>query len=127
MIWTTLTARGIHGAVSYQPIENHGVIGDLHTVALVGMDGSIDFMCAPHFDYARSPHTVERTADGVLFAGSGNHAIALRLRSEVPLRIEDGAALAEFTLRGDESAAFVLEQVRPGEDGPAAAPDYAAE
>jgi GH15 family glucan-1,4-alpha-glucosidase len=206
----------MHGGVGYQPIENHGVIGDLHTVALVGMDGSIDFMCAPHFDspsvfaallddreggrfqvapllegarlkqlylpdtcvlltrflsdegvaelsdfmsvgerdhdhalvrraktvrgevrfrmlcqprfdYARSQHTVERTADGVLFAGSGNHAIALRLRSEVPVRIEDGAALAEFTLRADESAAFVLEQVRPGEEGAAAGHDYAAE
>lgn len=34
----------------YQPIENYGVIGDLHTVALVGMDGSIDFMCFPNFD-----------------------------------------------------------------------------
>jgi GH15 family glucan-1,4-alpha-glucosidase len=33
-----------------QPIENHGVIGDLHTAALVGMDGSIDFMCFPRFD-----------------------------------------------------------------------------
>src|SRR5262245_62855836 len=38
------------GSVSYQPIENYGVIGDLHTVALVGMDGSIDFMCFPSFD-----------------------------------------------------------------------------
>ena len=28
--------------MSYPPIENHGVIGDLHTVALVGMDGAID-------------------------------------------------------------------------------------
>ena len=36
--------------MSYQPIENYGVIGDLHTVALVGMDGSIDFMCFPNFD-----------------------------------------------------------------------------
>ena len=36
--------------MSYQPIENYGVIGDLHTVALVGIDGSIDFMCFPHFD-----------------------------------------------------------------------------
>jgi len=36
--------------MSFQPIENYGVIGDLHTVALVGMDGSIDFMCAPRFD-----------------------------------------------------------------------------
>ena len=34
----------------YQPIENYGVIGDLHTVALVGMNGSIDFMCFPEFD-----------------------------------------------------------------------------
>jgi GH15 family glucan-1,4-alpha-glucosidase len=34
----------------YNPIENYGVIGDLHTVALVGMDGSIDFMCIPRFD-----------------------------------------------------------------------------
>lgn len=34
----------------YQPIENYGVIGDLQTVALVGMDGSIDFLCFPRFD-----------------------------------------------------------------------------
>ena len=36
--------------MSYQPIENYGIIGDLHTVALVGMDASIDFLCFPHFD-----------------------------------------------------------------------------
>ncbi|GAB4368185.1 MAG: glycoside hydrolase family 15 protein [Deltaproteobacteria bacterium] len=36
--------------MEYQPIEQYGVIGDLHTVALVGMDGSIDFLCFPHFD-----------------------------------------------------------------------------
>jgi GH15 family glucan-1,4-alpha-glucosidase len=36
--------------MSYQPIENYGIIGDLHTIALVGMDGSIDFMCIPDFD-----------------------------------------------------------------------------
>jgi GH15 family glucan-1,4-alpha-glucosidase len=36
--------------MAYQPIENYGIIGDLHTVALVGIDGSIDFMCFPHFD-----------------------------------------------------------------------------
>ncbi len=36
--------------MSYQPIENYGIIGDLHTIALVGMNGSIDFMCFPRFD-----------------------------------------------------------------------------
>jgi GH15 family glucan-1,4-alpha-glucosidase len=34
----------------YQPIENYGVIGNLETVALIGIDGSIDFCCFPQFD-----------------------------------------------------------------------------
>ncbi len=34
----------------YAPIENYGVIGDLHTVALVGNNGSIDWLCYPRFD-----------------------------------------------------------------------------
>jgi len=34
----------------YLPIEDYGIIGDLHTVALVGVNGSIDWCCLPHFD-----------------------------------------------------------------------------
>ena len=34
----------------YKPIESYGVIGDLHSVALVANDGSIDWCCLPHFD-----------------------------------------------------------------------------
>ncbi|CAK7567076.1 MAG: hypothetical protein SEPTF4163_005035 [Sporothrix epigloea] len=37
-------------AGGYLPIENYGIIGNMHTCALVGMDGSIDFMCWPDFD-----------------------------------------------------------------------------
>src|SRR5262249_39560796 len=203
-------------AMSYLPIENHGVIGDLSTVALVGTDGSIDFMCLPEFaspsmfaallddqrggrfqlapvlegarekqlylpdtavlltrflapggvaevsdfmpientgegrrvvrraktvrgevrfrmvcqpqfDYARGAHTVERTTDGVRFVSSEERAIALQLRAAVPLRTEAGAAVAEFTLRAEQSAWFILEQISPGTETPSAGLDYVAD
>ena len=33
-----------------EPIENHGIVGDLRTAALVGLDGAVDFLCWPRFD-----------------------------------------------------------------------------
>ena len=197
----------------YQPIENYGIIGDLYTVALVGMDGSIDFMacphfdsptvfaalldwqkggrfqiaprltaarqkqlylpdsnilltrflasdgvaeisdcmpveeveqahtlvryvktvrgeigfrmvCAPCFDYGRASHRVEQREGEVLFLSEGTDRLVLRLRTSVPLRLQNGDAIAEFTLRADEHAAFVLEWARAGEDSPTLAPDY---
>ena len=36
--------------MTYQPIENYGIIGNMRTVALVGMNGSLDWYCYPHFD-----------------------------------------------------------------------------
>src|SRR4051812_41538082 len=35
---------------AYPPIGEHGIIGDLHTVALVATDGTIDFLSFPRFD-----------------------------------------------------------------------------
>ena len=46
--------------MSYQPIENYGIIGDLHTIALVGLNGSIDFFCFPRYD---SPSLFARLLD----------------------------------------------------------------
>lgn len=36
--------------LDFSEIENHGVIGNMHTAALVSMEGTIDFLCFPRFD-----------------------------------------------------------------------------
>ncbi|HWO88298.1 MAG TPA: glycoside hydrolase family 15 protein [Gemmatimonadales bacterium] len=36
--------------MSYLPLSSYGVIGDLHTAALVGSSGSVDWCCLPRFD-----------------------------------------------------------------------------
>jgi len=36
--------------MGYLPIENYGVIGNMQSLALVGLNGSIDFLCYPDFD-----------------------------------------------------------------------------
>jgi len=53
-----------HGA--YPPIAEHGVIGNLHTVALVCADATVDWYCVPRFD---SPSIFASLLD----AGRGGH------------------------------------------------------
>src|ERR1043166_765010 len=207
---------GRSSTLNYKPIENYGVIGDLHSVALVGMDGSIDFMCFPQFDsptifaalldperggsfqlapqmkearqkqlyipdsnvlltrflsqagmaevsdfmaitelghahdlvrrakcvrgevafrmicgpgfdYGRAKHRIERKSHEVVFISQGKDKTVLRLRSQVPLRVQNGAAIAEFKLRSNERTAFVLEDASERNESPSAAPDYVAE
>ena len=36
--------------MSYLEIEDYGIIGDMHSAALIGSNGSIDWCCLPHFD-----------------------------------------------------------------------------
>lgn len=198
---------------AYTPIQDYGVIGDLYTVALIGNDGSLDFMCFPHFDsptifaslldaekggkfqicpvsegwrqkkqylpntnvlisrffsqdgvaelsdfmpveeaghshavvrrvkairgeshfrmicdprfdYARVGHRAENRENEVLFVSQGPQALALRLRSSVPIAVVNGAAVAEFKLAAGSTASFVLELVNAGQPSPSENPDF---
>ena len=184
--------------MAYLPIESHGMIGNLHTVALVGINGSIDWMCLPQFDspsvfgrilddqkgghfsvealdddtnnkqfywpdtnvlvtrylshsgaaelidfmpigetavashqrrqlirrltvvrgsitfrvqcrpafnYARDPHEISAVSGGIRFS---TPTLSLGLATTVPMTVEDGAAVAEFTLQEGQTAIFVL-------------------
>ncbi len=86
-------------------------------------------LCAPRFDYARSPHRVEQPSDKIMvFAEEGDGRLVLRLRSiDVPMRRRGGDAVAEFTLRAGESATFVLEEVRDHAESPLASHDGVVE
>lgn len=46
--------------MAYKKIEDYGIIGNMRTSCLVGIDGSIDWMCYPHFD---SPSIFGRILD----------------------------------------------------------------
>lgn len=51
---------------AHRPIADHGIVGDLHTVALVARDGTLDYLCWPNLD---SPTVFADLLD----PGSGGH------------------------------------------------------
>ena len=64
--------------------------------------------CKPAFNYARDPHQVVLVDHGAEFRSANAQ---LGLASSVPLRVEDDAVVAEFSLEVGETATFVLREL----------------
>jgi GH15 family glucan-1,4-alpha-glucosidase len=104
-----LTNDGVAEVSDFMPVEAAGVAHNLvRRVKSVRGDTRVRMLCAPRFNYGRSAHQCEQQRDGVLFTSEGPDKLVLRLRSSVPLRVENGDAIAEFDLHANESASFVL-------------------
>lgn len=86
------------------PIEDYALIGDCHTAALVGRDGSIDWLCFPRFD------------SGACFAallGEPGHgrwliAPAAEVRS-IRRKYRDGTLILETEFETNEGAVRIID------------------
>jgi GH15 family glucan-1,4-alpha-glucosidase len=109
-----LFREGVAELSDFMPIiekmHAHRLIRRIKTVR-----GTIHFsmICEPRFDYARTSHKIRKTKAGVSFESEGFNRVSLFLRTEAPVRVRNGAAVADFTLRAGESLSFVLEESQP--------------
>ena len=94
-------------------IEDYGLIGDLHTAALVGTDGSIDWLCLPRFDSA----AVFAGLLGTEHHGCWELSPAGEVRSS-SRRYRDGSLVLETEFETDDGAVRVIDSMPPREAAP---------
>jgi GH15 family glucan-1,4-alpha-glucosidase len=91
------------------PIEDYALIGDRHTAALVGKDGSIDWLCLPRFDSPACFTALLGTPD------HGRWLLAPTEEFEVSRRYIEGSTVLETTFT-TESGEVTLVDLMPSGD-----------
>ncbi|WP_085707203.1 glycoside hydrolase family 15 protein [Pseudomonas sp. B35(2017)] len=89
----------------------------MRRVRVVSGQATFRLRCAVRHDYGRAATRAQVDKQDVTFSADGQPT--LRLTSDQPMRIEAQAAVAEFTLKQDQRAAFMLgagDDPRLGED-----------
>ena len=109
-----LSREGIAEITDFMPIKQSGSTTHQHMLirSLKVVRGSLAFemRCRPAFNYARDPHTVEVSREGVVFHSKN---MSLALSASVPLEHDgQGGAYAAFTLHTGQSARFFLQGVQ---------------
>ena len=87
---TVLSPAARAGAGASMPIASYGMLSDCNTAALVGRDGSIDWLCLPRFD---SPAVFARILD----PDAGHWSITPSAAFTTERRYADGSLVLETT------------------------------
>src|SRR5881409_264460 len=90
MTETTIAPEITSAAGGSKPIASYGLLSDCNSAALVGTDGSIDWLCLPRFD---SPSVFGRILD----PDAGHWQIAPTGEYEVQRRYLPGTLVLETT------------------------------
>ncbi|MEM6328276.1 MAG: glycoside hydrolase family 15 protein [Bacteroidota bacterium] len=94
------------------PIEDYGLVGNMRTAALVGKNGSVDWLCLPHFD---SPSVFGAVLDPEK-AGAFRITVNGGAATWQVYLPDTNVLMTRFT--GDEGAAEVVDYMPVGMEGP---------
>jgi GH15 family glucan-1,4-alpha-glucosidase len=92
-------------------IEDYALLGDLQTAALVGRDGSIDWLCLPYFDSPSCFAALLGTSENGHWILAPQDAERCTSRRYLP-----GTLVLETTWETDDGAVRVLDFMPPRED-----------
>ena len=93
------------------PAQGHGRHQLVRRVKVVRGSLSFRLDCQPAFNYAQDTHTTEISARGACFR---SRRLSLGLATRIRLKRNGTGASADFTLREDQTAVFVLQEVSKG-------------
>ena len=93
-------------------IEDYALIGDCETAALVGRNGSIDWLCFPRFDSAACFAALLGTSE------NGRWLLAPKYEPfEVKRRYRSGTLILETEFQTQTGSAVVIDFMPPGDGG----------
>ncbi len=95
------------------PIEDYALIGDCHTAALVSKQGSIDWLCFPHFDSAACFAALLGTPEHGHWSISPVEPIRMARR-----RYREGTLILETEFQTDSGSVLLVDCMTPRNDVP---------